>query len=110
MDAYRMIDKLVDSLDGLAMARGMLPRTGGVSDGIDRIFDLISASLDCGGVTIICPAEGDDFDPRMHQCARVDGNTGENDYVVSGVVSVGYYVDGRLKRPASVCVIPKHRF
>lgn len=103
MDAYRMIDKLVGALDGLTMARGMLPESGDVSEGMDHIFDLVSNALDCGGVTIICPARGDAFDPMIHQCVRVDGDRGDG-YAVSEVVSVGYYIDGKMIRPASVCV------
>lgn len=56
------------------------------------------------GVKQVAPAQGDKFDPNVHQAIAEVPGTGQANGTVYQVTQVGYLIDDRLLRPAMVIV------
>jgi molecular chaperone GrpE len=74
-----------------------------VQDGIEAVLRLFQSKLDRYGVTAI-EAEGKPFDPHVHHAVSQSTSTDTTPGTVLQEVQKGYWMNGRLLRPAAVVV------
>jgi len=74
-----------------------------VKDGIDSVLRLFRSKLESYAVTAI-EAEGKPFDPRQHHAVSQSISADVKPGTVLHEVQKGYWMDGRLLRPAAVVV------
>jgi molecular chaperone GrpE len=74
-----------------------------VQEGIDAVLRLFQSKLERYGVTAI-EAEGKPFDPTVHHAVSQSTSTDTTPGTVLQEVQKGYWMDGRLLRPAAVVV------
>lgn len=74
-----------------------------VQDGIDAVLRLFQSKLERYAVTAI-EAEGKPFDPRVHHAVSQSTSTDTTPGTVLQEVQKGYWMNGRLLRPAAVVV------
>jgi molecular chaperone GrpE len=74
-----------------------------VQDGIESVLRLFRSKLERYAVTAF-EAEGKPFDPRVHHAVSQSTSTDTTPGTVLYEVQKGYWMDGRLLRPAAVVV------
>ncbi|MFM8336689.1 MAG: nucleotide exchange factor GrpE, partial [Opitutaceae bacterium] len=75
----------------------------GVADGVDMVLTQMRSALAGHGLKEINPA-GQAFDPHQHQAISHQPSADVKEEHVLQVVRVGYSLNGRLLRPASVII------
>lgn len=94
---------LIDNLGlGLAAAQQQ-PEGKSISEGIAMILEQFKTVLGRHGLKEVNPA-GEKFDPNFHECISHQPSADVVDENVIQVVRLGYTLNGRLLRPASVIV------
>jgi len=94
---------ILDNLSlGLAAARQQTD-VKSIVDGIGLVLDQFKSTLTKHGLKEINP-QGQAFDPNLHDCISHQPNADIPEEKVSQVVRLGYSLNGRLLRPASVVV------
>lgn len=97
--------EVVDNLErALIAARAASTADLALVRGVEMVRDLLLAKLASYGVKPIA-AEGEEFDPRLHEAVTVVAVTepGQDEHVV-GVVRGGYTIGEDILRPAGVVV------
>lgn len=96
--ARRLVEKLLPVLDNfdLAIAHGE------AGSGVELVHKELTEALSASGLEEI-PAEGQTFDPAVHQAVESDDG-GEGEHVVTKVYRRGYRFGDQLLRPAMVVV------
>lgn len=104
--AANVMEDLIPILDslglGLAAARQQTD-VKAVADGINLVLEQLKGSLAKHGLKEINP-QGQAFDPNLHDCISHQPSAEVAEEKVSQVVRLGYSLNGRLLRPASVVV------
>jgi molecular chaperone GrpE len=72
-------------------------------EGIDLIYRKMSALIEAEGVTTI-EAEGQTFDPQLHEAVTYEANDGYSEGQIIEVIQQGYRLGDRILRPARVRV------
>ncbi len=101
-----LVESLLPSLDTLAMAIGGLesnPATKTYAEGLVMVDKQVKKVLESFGVKEIDPM-GQDFDPNNAECVAHEPSAEVPEGKVMGVMRLGYSLNGRLIRPASVVV------
>jgi molecular chaperone GrpE len=71
------------------------------TNGLKLILNNFSALLKREGVNPI-EAEGTKFNPELHECMMVEQNPSAEDEMITEVLEDGYYLNGKVMRPARV--------
>lgn len=104
--AANVMEDLIPILDnlglGLAAAKQQTD-VKAVADGISLVLEQFKGSLTKHGLKEINP-QGQAFDPNLHDCISHQPSADVAEEKVSQVVRLGYSLNGRLLRPASVVV------
>ena len=104
--AANVMEDLIPILDnlglGLAAARQQTD-VKPVADGINLVLEQFKGTLTKHGLKEINP-QGQAFDPNLHDCIAHQPSAEVAEEKVSQVVRLGYSLNGRLLRPASVVV------
>ena len=69
--------------------------------GLKLILNNFSALLKNEGVAPI-PVEGTSFNPDLHECMMVERDPSREDGEITDVLEDGYYLNGKVLRPARV--------
>ncbi len=77
---------------------------GDTGKGVRMVHEHLLKALMDGGLQEI-PADGQPFDPYVHDCVQQVADPALADGVVKGVVRKGYRVQERVLRPAQVIVV-----
>ena len=94
---------IIDNLGlGLAAAKQQTD-VKAVADGINLVLEQFKGTLTKHGLKEIDP-QGQAFDPNLHDCISHQPSAEVAEEQVSQVVRLGYSLNGRLLRPASVVV------
>jgi len=94
---------IIDNLGlGLAAARHQSDGKS-IVDGVNLTLDQFKSTLARHGLKEVNPA-GQRFDPNFHECISHQPNADVAEENVIQVVRLGYTLNGRLLRPASVIV------
>ncbi|HEC59738.1 hypothetical protein LCGC14_1060770 [marine sediment metagenome] len=75
-----------------------------VSGGLDMTMKMFLSSINKFGLEQVNPAEGDEFDPELHQAMAMQPVEGVEANKVLTVAQKGFQFNGRLLRPAMVVV------
>jgi len=101
-----LMEDLVPILDNLSLgiaAARQQSETTAIVGGVTMVLDQFKSMLARHGLKEINPA-GEKFDPHFHECiAHQPGGAVAEEHVMQ-VVRLGYTLNGRLLRPASVIV------
>ena len=101
-----LMEDLVPILDNLSLgiaAARQQSETTAIVGGVTMVLDQFKGMLARHGLKEINPA-GEKFDPHFHECiAHQPGGAVAEEHVMQ-VVRLGYTLNGRLLRPASVIV------
>lgn len=104
--AANVMEDLVPIIDnlglGLAAAKQQTD-VKAVADGINLVLEQFKGALTKHGLKEINP-QGQAFDPNLHDCISHQPSAEVAEEKVSQVVRLGYSLNGRLLRPASVIV------
>jgi molecular chaperone GrpE len=104
--AANVMEDLIPILDnlglGLAAAKQQTD-VKAVADGINLVLEQFKGALTKHGLKEINP-QGQAFDPNLHDCISHQPSAEVAEEKVSQVVRLGYSLNGRLLRPASVVV------
>lgn len=104
--AANVLEDLIPVLDslglGLAAAKQQTD-VKGIVDGVAMVIDQLKGTLGRHGLKEINPV-GAVFDPNLHDCISHQPSADVPAETVSQVVRLGYSLNGRLLRPASVVV------
>ena len=97
--------EVADNLERASAARkeGGTKTLRAIQDGIDAVLRLFQSKLERYAVTAI-EAEGKPFDPRLHHAVSQSTSTDTTPGTVLQEVQKGYWMNGRLLRPAAVVV------
>ena len=99
-------ENLVPVVDNLALAIQAAKKDKASTtmvEGIEMVLNQLRNVLDQQGIKVINP-EGDSFDPNLHECvSHVPSEEFEVNQVIE-VIRVGYSLNQRLLRPATVVV------
>lgn len=104
--AFSLIEDLLPILDNLSLGLEAAKKGESVSEivqGFQMVFDQFKAILIDNGVHELNP-EGAFFDHNEHECVSLIGSMEVEANKVISVVRLGYRLNGRLLRPASVIV------
>jgi len=105
--ASRVIEELLPVLDnlGLALTAAKAPNAelSALVGGIDMVATQFRSALEGQGLKVIAPAE-EAFDPNQHEAMAQQPSTEVPEGHVMQLIRVGYSLNGRLLRPASVIV------
>ena len=96
------VEELLPVIDNLELGLVHAKKSGDVKElvvGIEMVF----ANF---GIEEINPL-GKDFDPKFHECVKHEPSKGVDENKIASVMRVGYVLNGRLIRPASVIVSSK---
>ncbi len=103
--AGRVLEDLLPVLDtfnlGLAAAKAPNADLKSLVGGISMVQDQLRSALSNHGLKEINPV-GSDFDPNLHESLSVQPSADVPEGKVAQVIRVGYSLNGRLLRPASV--------
>jgi molecular chaperone GrpE len=103
----RLLEDLLPALDnlalGLASARETKADLKGLVGGVDLLQQQLKAALAAHGLSEINPL-GQPFDPHQHEAISHQPSADVAAEHVVKVVRMGYVLNGRLLRPASVIV------
>ena len=104
--AANVLEDLIPVLDnlglGLAAAKQQTD-VKGIVDGVAMVIEQLKGTLGRHGLKEINPV-GAVFDPNLHDCISHQPSADVPAEAVSQVVRLGYSLNGRLLRPASVVV------
>lgn len=102
-----LMEDLIPVLDnlglGLAAARTQQADGQSVADGVTLVLDQLKSTLTRHGLKEVNPA-GEIFDPNQQECISHQPSDEFASEMVMQVVRLGYTLNGRLLRPASVIV------
>lgn len=101
-----VMEDLIPVLDNLALGLSAAKQqtdVKSVADGIGLVLEQLKATLGKHGMKEVNP-QGQPFDHNLHECIAHLPSTEVPEEVVSQVVRLGYVLNGRLLRPASVVV------
>ena len=101
-----VIRRFLDVLDDLDRALKNRPQEGEGADwaaGIELIYRKLLSALEAEGVTPM-EAEGDDFDPNLHEAISQEPSAEHESGEIIEVVQNGYLIGERVLRPARVRV------
>lgn len=105
--AAGVVEDLIPILDnlglGLAAARQQSGDAKSIVDGVGMVLEQLKGALARHGLKEINPAGGM-FDPNQHECIAHQPDAQVAEEKVISVVRLGYALNGRLLRPASVIV------
>lgn len=103
----RVIEELLPVLDnlGLALTAAKAPNAelSALVGGIDMVANQFRNALEGQGLQVIVP-KGATFNPNLHEAMAQQPSTQVPEGQVLQVIRVGYSLNGRLLRPASVIV------
>lgn len=104
----QLIKALLPVVDGLVrgLESGDLadPKVKALHSGMQLTLDLLHKALIKFGIEIIEPAEGDEFDPKLHEAMGVQNLPGAKPNTIVKVLQKGYQLHGRVLRAAMVMV------
>lgn len=102
-----VVEDLIPTLDnlslGLAAAKQQSGDAKSIVDGVGMVLEQFKAALGRHGLKEINPV-GAAFDPHQHECIAHQPDEKVAEEKVISVVRLGYSLNGRLVRPASVIV------
>ncbi|MBX3738118.1 MAG: nucleotide exchange factor GrpE [Candidatus Didemnitutus sp.] len=102
-----VVEDLIPTLDnlslGLAAAKQQSGDAKSIVDGVGMVLEQFKAALGRHGLKEINPV-GAAFDPHQHECISHQPDDKVAEEKVIAVVRLGYSLNGRLVRPASVIV------
>ncbi len=105
--AANVVEDLIPILDnlglGLAAAKQQSGDAKSIVDGVSMVLEQFKGALGRHGLKEINPA-GAAFDPHQHDCISHQPDEKVPEEKVISVVRLGYSLNGRLLRPASVIV------
>jgi len=105
--AADLIEDLLPALDNLEMglnAAGNHPEAANVAKGFEFVAAQLSQILEQHGLAKIDPEAGAEFSHDFHEAVAHEASDAIADHHVIKVMRVGYTLNGRLLRPASVVV------
>ncbi len=96
---------IYDSMElGVNAASSEEASLDGVREGLDMTMKMFISSIAKFGLEQVNPAEGDAFDPELHQAMAMQPVDGVAPNHVITVAQKGFQFNGRLLRPAMVVV------
>lgn len=102
-----LMEDLIPVLDnlGLGLAAARTQQTDGksIADGVTLVMEQLKSTLTRHGLKEVNPA-GQTFDPNQQECIAHQPSNDFASEKVMQVVRLGYTLNGRLLRPASVIV------
>jgi molecular chaperone GrpE len=101
-----VVEDIIPILDNLSLGLAAARQQTDVKpivDGIGLVLEQFKSTLSKHGLKEINP-QGQAFDPNLHDCISHQPNADIPEEKVSQVVRLGYSLNGRLLRPASVVV------
>ena len=101
-----IIRKFLSVMDDMERAMANRPQNAENQDwwaGVELIYRKLQGILEAEGVTVI-PAEGEVFDPAIHEAITHEANDGVESGKIIAVVQQGYRMGDRIIRPALVRV------
>jgi molecular chaperone GrpE len=102
-----VLGDLIPVLDSLALALDAARRPKAdlktLADGVDRVLQQFKSALSAQGFVEINPV-GQPFDPHQHEAISHESSDDVKEEHIVTVVRVGFSLNGRLLRPASVIV------
>jgi molecular chaperone GrpE len=105
--AANVVEDLIPILDnlslGLAAAKQQSGDAKSIVDGVGMVLEQFKGALGRHGLKEINPV-GAAFDPHQHECISHQPDAKVPEEKVISVVRLGYSLNGRLVRPASVIV------
>ena len=104
----KFVAELLPIYDSMALganaASGEEASLENVRDGLDMTMKMFLSSIAKFGLEEVEPAEGDVFDPELHQAMAMQPVEGiESNHIIT-VAQKGFQFNGRLLRPAMVVV------
>ncbi len=102
-----LMEDLLPALDNLQIgltAAGKHPEAGEVCKGFEVVANQLSQILEGHGLQRIDPEVGEAFDPNRHEAVAHQPSEEVPDDSILSVMRVGYALNERLLRPASVVV------
>lgn len=104
----RLMEDLIPVLDSLALALAAARQpaqtdASSIADGVAMVLEQFKSTLSRHGMKEIDP-QGQTFDPNQHDCIAHQPDPQDPAETVTRVVRLGYSLNGRLLRPASVVV------
>lgn len=100
------IEELLPVLDNLELGLQTAanhPEAAAVMEGFRMVADQINRLMGERGLATVNPV-GEPFDPHQHESVACQPDPEKPEGVVTNVVRPGYFLNGRLLRPASVVV------
>lgn len=104
--AGEVVKKYLTVLDDMERALQALPGQGAEAEwakGVELIYRKLQGILEAEGVKRI-PAEGEQFDPTIHEAITYEESPDHESGQVIGVLQQGYRIGDRVLRPALVRV------
>jgi len=104
--AAGVVEDIIPILDNLCLGLGAAKQQTDVKaivDGINLVLEQFKSMLARHGLKEVNPL-GQPFDPNLHDCISHQPSADIPEEKVSQVVRLGYTLNGRLLRPASVVV------
>ncbi len=104
----RLIEGIIPVLESFEMAMGNKESWEKADKnwrvGVEYIYSQLRKSLEDGGLTELKPID-QKFDHALHEAASYEPVTDEKlDHIITKVIQNGYYLNGKLMRPAKVVV------
>ncbi len=104
--ASGVMEDIIPILDNLGLGLGAAKQqtdVKAITDGITLVLEQFKSTLAKHGLKEINP-QGQAFDPNLHDCISHQPSAEVPEEKVSQVVRLGYSLNGRLLRPASVVI------
>ena len=104
--AASVVEDIIPILDNLSLGLGAAKQQTDVKsivDGLNLVLEQFKSTLARHGLKEVNPI-GQAFDPNLHDCISHQPSADIAEEKVSQVVRLGYTLNGRLLRPASVVV------
>ena len=103
----KIIGELLPVLDNFERALGTKSDdTEGYAKGMELIFTQLKTALEHAGLKEI-PAQGEDFDPNVHNAVMTEDSEELDDGKISKVLQKGYKLNDKVIRPSMVAVVRK---
>lgn len=103
----RVLEDIFPVIDSLALALSAAKQPNAdlktLTGGVDMVLTQLKSALSAHGLKEINPA-GQPFDPHQHEAISHQPSDKVKEESVLNVVRIGYSLNGRLLRPASVVV------
>jgi molecular chaperone GrpE len=109
----RFARDLLDVADNLARANQHAPKGSGDAAvnnfvmGVEMTEKALQTAFERNGLKLVNPAQGEKFDPNLHQAVMEQPADGVPPGSIVQVMQTGYTLFGRIVRPAMVAVTPK---